>query len=523
MEKIIDQLRASVAKHPHEVAVNFERGRYRYTTVWRRVEEDAERLSGMGIGEGDVVAINLPNVPEAVYLLYACDYVGAIAYFIHPLTPEEQLSGFLQRSRAKALFTLLPLAKAIAAHCPKVRVVALNPYQDGNLPMRALAYLRYHDVGDAFRLSELPRRKAKMSRKSPSDTSIYLNSGGTNGDPKIIMLSSAAVASLACRGFEIIDIKDERQARMYTVIPLFHGFGLAMGVATPLCAGGQVTLDIKFHPKKCIKRMAKGQASIIIGVPALFNALLSNPGFKGQAVRNLIVCFVGGDSVTKQLLDRFDKAVAKEGGKARLFEGYGLTETVTVSNVNTSFACKDGTVGKPLRGIKEKILDPKTHLELPIGEKGELAIAGPSLMNGYFEDEELTRESFITLDGDRYVLTRDLAYLDEDGFLHFCSRLRRVAKVNGVMVLPSELERVALSCKDVYEAYCFAEEDKKHGQLLSLAVSKNRASNLSEEDIAKRLRAAIEQSLPVYYKPKRIIFLPKLPRTAVGKVDQSKF
>lgn len=523
MEKIIDQLQRSVAKHPHEVAINFEHGRYRYSKVWKRVLLDAERLAGMGIGEGDVVAINLPNVPEAVYLLYACDYVGAIAYFIHPLTPEEQLSGFLSKARAKALFTLLPGAKGIANCCPKVRVVALNPYQDGNLPMRALAYARFRDVGDAFRLSELPRKKAERSRKSPSDTSVYLNSGGTNGDPKIIMLSSAAIASLACRGFEIIDIKDERDAKMYTVIPLFHGFGLAMGVATPLCAGGEVTLDIKFHPKKCIRRMAKGQSSIVIGVPALYNALLSCPDFRGKAVRNLIVCFVGGDSVTKQLLDRFDQAVAKEGGKARLFEGYGLTETVTVSNVNTSFAHKDGTVGRPLKGMKERILDPRTHEELPIGEKGELAIAGPSLMNGYFEDEELTRKSFVEIEGERYVLTRDLAYLDEDGFLHFCSRLRRVAKVNGVMVLPSELERVTLSCKDVYEAYCFPEEDKKHGQLLSLAVAKNRASEKTEEDIAKQLRELIEQALPVYYKPKRIIFLPKLPRTAVGKVDQSKF
>ena len=102
MEKIIDQLQRSALKHPHEVAINFEHGRYRYSKVWKRVLLDAERLSGMGIGENDVVAINLPNVPEAVYLLYACDYVGAIAYFIHPLTPEEQQEMLAELEREEA-------------------------------------------------------------------------------------------------------------------------------------------------------------------------------------------------------------------------------------------------------------------------------------------------------------------------------------------------------------------------------------------------------------------------------------
>lgn len=519
--KIYDLLEKTALNQPKEVALVFERARISYGSLLTRIQKDAERLAGLGLGEDDVIAINLPNCVEAVSLLYACDYLGAIAYFIHPLTPDEQLLGYLEKAKAKALFCLNIDAKRIASKV-KSRVIGVNPYSDGNPIMKLLSSLKSGVLGKKA-LARLRKKKAKRSDKPDLAPSVYLNSGGTNGEPKVIMLSSFAIADLSSRGFDIIPIKDGRMAKMYTVIPLFHGFGLAMGVCTPLNAGGQVVLDLKFHPSKAIRRMKNGEATVIIGVPALYNALLNNPGFVGPAAKNLIAAFVGGDSVTGSLLNRFDEACEISGGHCRLFEGYGLTETVTVTNVNTAFASKPRTVGKPLKGIKELIVDPETLKPLEPNQKGEILISGPTLMNGYFGDEELTNKTFVEIEGKRYVRTRDLGSLDEEGYLTFYSRLRRVAKVKGVMVCPADLERVCLEDEAIYECYCYAKKDDELGEALHLALVKNRASSDSSDAILERLFAKIEKQLPIYYRPRSAFFLDKLPRTNVGKVDDAAF
>ena len=523
MEKIFDQLAASASYNPNGVALRFERAAIKYKELLKQVRATANRLAGLGIKENDVVAMNLPNCVSAVYVLYALDYLGAIAYLIHPLTPDDQLSAFLSKAKAKALICLNVDAERIAASCPSVTVLAVNPYSVGNLTMRLLAHWKSGKLKKARYLTSLKEKEAKKSGKDPAMTSVYLNSGGTNGEPKIIMLGSAAIAELASRGHEIVDIEDGRGAKMYTVIPLFHGFGLAMGVCLPIQVAGTAVLDLKFHSKSAIKRMRRNQANIIIGVPALYNALLHNPKFAGKAIKNLVAAFVGGDSVSDSLLDRFDELAEKSGSKCRLHEGYGLTETVTVTNVNSDFSAKRGTVGKPLRGIEELILDLQTGVPLGPNQEGEVAISGPTLMNGYFEDPELTEKSFKTIDGKKYVLTRDLGYLDEEGYLHFRARLRRIAKVNGVIVCPADLERLSLEDEGVYESYCYAVPDPKLGQVLCLVLVKHRSCPDSLQTIERRIRESIDKRLPIYYKPKAIRFIEKLPRTAVGKVDDAAF
>ncbi len=522
MEKIYEQLERSTKRDPKGIALRFEKAKITYEKLFKEVKKTAEKLVALGIQENDVVATNLPNCVTSVYLLYALDYLGAIAYMIHPLTPDQQLDGFLKKAKAKALFCLNIDANRLRK-VVNIPVIAVNPYSVGNPLMKVLSSLKSHLSKKVLSFSSLPLKEAKRSKKDPQDTSVYLNSGGTNGEPKIIMLSSGAIANLASRGFEIINLKSGKEAKMYTVIPLFHGFGLAMGVCTPLEAGGQVILDLKFHSEKAIKRMKKGEVSIIIGVPALYNALLHNKDFKGKAIKNLVAAFVGGDSVTQTLLDSFDECSKDSGGICRLHEGYGLTETVTVSNVNTDFASKKGTVGKPLKGIEEIVISLDDQHVLGPNEEGEILISGPTLMNGYFEDEALTKETFLEINKKKYVRTKDLGFLDEEGYLHFKSRLRRIAKINGVIVCPSDLEKLALEDKGIYEAYSYASKHPRFGEILNLVLVKQKNSSEEEETIQKRILERIHQELPIYYQPKNVFFVEKLKRTAVGKVDDSAF
>lgn len=171
----------------------------------------------------------------------------------------------------------------------------------------------------------------------------------------------------------------------------------------------------------------------------MFEALLKNKNFYGEKLKNIDICFIGGDFIPPSLLQRFNKRLEENGSKAKVFEGYGLTETVTVMSVNTFENNCLGSVGKPINNVKVKILDDD-HNVLNCFEKGEIAISGPTLMNGYLEGES----NFIEIDKERYVLSGDIGYLDDEGFLFFVSRKKRIIKKKGYNIFPLEIENIYL-------------------------------------------------------------------------------
>lgn len=525
MKSIYAHLLDTLREHPNRTAVRFKSKTLSYKGLNQRIQECAAKLVKLGVNKGDVVAVNVPNCLEAVELLFAINYLGAVAYFIHPLTPGGQMVEFLEETNCHLLFCLsLKSEEYTLALGQKAKVISINPYRRVNF-IKAFALdhmskckqtekIDYHHLSKAESIPEYAAYEEKGA-------AIYLNTGGTSGNSKVTVLSNEAVSYLSLLGYSIMNVEDGKGIKILTAIPMFHGFGLAMGVLTPLLCGAQSVLMLKFSSKEAIRLLKANNANVIIGVPALYNAILNNPAFKGEAASNIIVSFIGGDCVPDSLINKWDRTIRTQGGGSHLHQGYGLTETVTVCHVNTDRAYKIGSVGKPLEGIKQLILDPITHEVLPVGEEGEIAIAGPTLMNGYLGggDEDL----FVMVEEEKYLLTKDLGYIDEDGFLYFRSRLKRVAKVNGVGVCPGDLEKLAMSNPDIHEAFSWAVDDKRFGQILMLAIVRSKTSDRSYEEIEFAIQRAIKQKLPVYYKPRRIIFVDALPRTAIGKVDVTKF
>ena len=181
----------------------------------------------------------------------------------------------------------------------------------------------------------------------------------------------------------------------------------------------------------------------IVGVPSLFEALLKDKKFVNNPnIKNIIQTFVGGDFAHPTLQDRLNALLKKHGSNARLLEGYGLTETVTVNCVNRASDERKGSVGKPLLGYKMKIVDLETKKELGPNQDGEIIVTCDAIMNGYLKDEETTNQVLKKDEnGVLWVYTGDLGYMDEDGYLYLKSRLKRVIKVSGVPVFPSEVEK----------------------------------------------------------------------------------
>lgn len=511
-------VQAVAEKDPRLNALYYKGKYFDYATVLRETDALACGLQRQGIRPGDVVTICMPNVPESIYALYAVNKLGAVAHLVHPLAPAAQLEKFMRKSGSKLLMVLsialadyAPLATAL-----QYGIVAVPPARSlGAVKSAVFNWLNRKSIVKAQGVRFYDDLAVKGGHVEPHPyaerTAVYLHSGGTSGEPKIIELSDFSVNALAERVPHILSFMDKLEGTaMLAVLPMFHGFGLAMGVHAPLAYGAVSVLMPKFSTKETLQLLEKGRLNYLIGVPVLYEALLRKPEFSGEKLKNIKIAFIGGDCVQPDLLTRFDTRMRENGSAARLFEGYGLTETVTVCNVNLFNANRAGSVGKPLPGLVCRIVD-ETGRPLPAGEVGEILIGGDTMMTGYLHDADATAATFTELDGVRYVRTGDAGWLDADGYLYFKQRLKRIVKIAGISVYPSEIEAVAGGMPGIAEA-CAIEGKADSKTVIELYLV---GEKLSEEEIC----SAIERELGKYAVPRKIVWLDALPKTLIGKVD----
>jgi long-chain acyl-CoA synthetase len=520
-KSIYDQFHEAALEYPHNLAVRFERKTWSYHQLSHEIDRCARKLLALGIKEKEPIAVSMPNCPEAVYLFYAISKIGAISYNIHPLTPPLMMRSLIQRSGCRFLICLTFSAGGYREVLDNdIRILSVNPYKHIN-PIKYLALkfsiTRTHGVENYRKIK--PVKKDFHANVNDEDDAVYLNTGGTNGEPKIVRLSNAAINSIPLKGYALIG-GEITKIRLLTAIPMFHGFGLEMGIHTPLSFGASTVLMLKFNTKEAIHHIKKGHATVLLGVPALYNALLSRDSFYGPWLKNQVCAFIGGDSVPQSLLDRWNAAMERFDSKARLYQGYGLSETMSVSNVNCVFHDKRGTIGQPLPGLKELIVDPETKQVLPPNTNGEILISGISVMSGYLHDEQNSAGAFITIDGTRYFQTGDYGSMDEEGYLTYKNRIKRVEKINGETVCPSDVEQVALDNPEVYEAYCYGVPNERKGHVLRLLIVLRRGDHpANPETVKAEIYDDLSKRLTANYKPDKIVVIPRLPRTPIGKID----
>ena len=527
MEKnstLYQSLLASSQQFPKRPALIYMGQKIRYQTLINDVHKVAAGLIAYGVKKNDVVSVCLPNIPSAVHLLYAINQIGAIANLIHPLMKLEQMKGVMNETKSRLLFVLdssyqefIPLIK------DGVRVIACSPVSKINFVLKTGYYLQ-----NRHKLKIIPNSDKIISFYGENGyyaydndykkDAFYLHSGGTTGKPKVVALSSFSVNALAANGLDILGINDTNDKYMLAVLPLFHGFGLCMGMHACLAFGACNTLMPKFQSKQVIRYLKKGQISFLIGVPILFEALLRNPAFKGRMLRNLHIAFVGGDFVAPSLLDRFDKHMEKYNSDARLYEGYGLTEVVTVCSVNTKQNHRKGSVGKLLPNLKMKAVDIETKKDLPPGQDGELYITGETMMNGYRFLKDEKDQPFVQDEAGRtWIATGDYGNIDQDGYVYFRQRLKRIIKVAGINVFPNDIEGAVMDLGKVHECAAIAIKDDKLGYAIKLFVVLDR--NFQNLNIDEEIKATIQTRCGIYAVPRQIVYQTSLPKTLVGKVD----
>ncbi|MCH5153675.1 MAG: acyl--CoA ligase [Clostridiales bacterium] len=510
-----DTIKNYYKKDPDSPALLYMGKTFSYAQLFEEIDTAAKKLSSC-VKAGDVVTVCMPNTPECVFAFYAINRIGAIAHMVHPLAPLNALKKFMTAAKSKLLITLSINLNKYAPIAKDYPIISVHPARSLGWIKRKLFDIKVKpyrgDMSgitdyDAVPIGEFPPEP----KRDGNDTGVYLNSGGTSGEPKIIELSDNAINALGNRGLEALDLPDARGMYMLAVVPMSHGYGLTMGVHTTLTYGAVSVLMPKFDAKLTVKLINQNKMHFLVGVPNLYRALLKQKGFNGKGLRNIYVGYIGGDVAPQMLLDEFNNRMKEAGASGRLFEGYGLTETTNVCVVNNYKYNRRGSLGKPFKGLSAAIAEIETSRLLPPGEKGEILISGDTLMTGYLNNPEETIKAFTVIDGTRYVRTGDYGYMDDDGFLYFVQRLKRIIKISGMSVFPRDIESSVMELDGITGA-C-AVEYKDHGKTkIALYLT---GSPVPEQTVKNK----IASDLSHYAMPTIVEFIDAIPLTPMMKAD----
>lgn len=462
-----------------------------FDRFFKEIDRVAAGLYKMGVRQGDVVMVALPNIPQSIIVIYALSRIGAIASMIHPKLSRDEFGDAVDKQHPKVVFLSDINLRAFYPRIADAKCVichfALYDYM--GLPV-GKHFEEYNGDGE--------------------EIMFYMQSGGTFGTPKTVMLSSRATNSMAGNLLHYLDDKFDEKNAMLVVLPLFHGFGLCIGMHASISTNMTAVLQPIFSAKKTTKIIAKNRITTILAVPRMISKLLAYDKFNGDNISSIQDVFVGGDLVGDDLVEEFNRRMVECGGKGKLSPGYGLTESCSVCTV-TKGEYISGTVGRAIDGVKVKIVDDDM-VEVPVGEMGELLLNAPQVMSGYLGDDN-QNSAFVEIEGEQWLKTGDLFKIDKDNNLYFLGRKKRLIKISGMNVFPVEIERIARELPFVGDCACI--EYKVDGKpYIKLLVE----GEITSEQKAKVI-SHIAKRMSHWSIPKVVECVKEFPRTKIGKID----
>lgn len=519
------------------VAYEFQGKKTTYKTFLNKIETLGKAYKNIGIEEGDCVTVCMPNTPQGIDTFYALNRIGAVPAMIHPLSAEGEIAFYVNMTKSKAVLVVdlfyEKVLKALEDVDFPVKVVVAHIKDELPFPLSVLYPLTVKkkpapvpknddSIIDWGNFINGAKKVGKLTNDFPKkeDTAVILFSGGTTGTSKGIELTNMNMNALGAQvasgaGFSMEGL------RMFSVMPLFHGFGLGVGVHTALQAGGTCIVIPQFTIKTYARDVKKYKPNVIVGVPTLYEALLRSDGFDFD-LSFLRGMFCGGDSLSVELKKKVDKFLKEHNATIQVREGYGTTECVTASCITPFDTYREGSIGIPLSDTYYTIVNPSNDTELPYGEEGEICITGPTVMKGYLNNAEETASTLRThKDGRVWLHTGDLGIMDEDGFIYYKQRMKRLIIVSGINVYPSQVENAIDAHPDVLLSCAIGVPDPYKMHVVKAFVVLRQGVEPSEA-IKEEILEYCKKNISRYGVPKEIEFRDALPKTLVGKVAYRK-
>ena len=524
---LVDLLEESFSKYKNDNAYVLMDKFMTYGELDEKSAAFGAYLQSKGLQRGDRVAIMLPNVLQYPVTCAAILRAGFIVVNVNPLYTERELEHQLKDSGAKAIVILENFAsvlQGVVDRTPVEHVIVASMGEMLGFPKGTIVDFVLRNVKKLVPAYSLPgsvKFKAALSQGASmtlekveltrDDVAVLQYTGGTTGLSKgATLLHNTMIAALLASEHWIKPGLDREpisgQMTAICALPLYHVFAFVSCALLATKAGGLCVLIP--NPRDLdatIKEMGKYKFHTFPAVNTLFNGLAAHPEFAKLDFSQLRISNGGGMAVTKAVAERWLQITG-----CPICEGYGLTETCSGITCNpTDTDAFTGTVGLPMPGVEVKMVDDDGK-EVPIGERGEIAIRGPQVMRDYWQQPEATEKAF-TKDG--FFLSGDIGIMEPTGYSRIVDRKKDMIIVSGFNVFPNEIEDVAGSCPGILEVAVVGVPDEKSGEAIKLFAIKS-DPNVTEEDVRKYC----SEHLTGYKKPKYIEFREEFPKTNVGKI-----
>jgi len=521
----------SARKYPRSTALEYQGNKISYARLNEFSNQFANGLTSLGLTKGSKIAIILPNIPQFVICFWGALKAGLTIVPCNPLYREREIEFQLKDSEADAIVVLNNVYnendfyssfEKVRPRLTKIKHVFVTSLTD------FLPSIKKQLAGPVKKIQTLSKPDttslvsflANNSKSEPiptplvpeEDLAVIQYTGGTTGISKGAMLTHINLVSNA-----IMLSKWENGGssdRMLGVTPFFHTYGLTVCLISPTISGMEIVLLPSFHVKEVLETISKHKITTFPGVATMYIAIMNYPELQKYSVGSIRRCVSGAMALPLEVKKKFDSVT---GGN--LVEGYGLTEASPVTHCNPigkGAIVKSGSIGIPIIGTDAKIVDSETGLiDLPMGETGELAVKGPQVMKGYWKNPGETAN--VMRDG--WLLTGDIARMDEDGYFYIVDRKKDMILVSGFNVWPREVEEVLYSHPAVKEAAAVGVRDDFRGEAVkAFVVLKDNSNNPG----ADALRDYCKTQLAPYKVPKIIEFRDELPKSLIGKILRRK-
>jgi len=533
-KSIYDFMIDEVGEDKDYIALNYFENRISYNEFFDNINICARALRSFGVKEKDVVTICLPNMPEAIYAFYACNKIGAIADIIHPLSSPEQINFYLRENKSRFLilvdFNYAKCKDAIATTLV-YKTILVSPKLSMPLSL-SIGYTLTRSIKTKhpsrkekdfmswkeFMLRGVTYNKEFKADMKKNDIALILHSGGTTGTPKGIMITNYNFNALAQQSaVNVIDVRPKD--KIVTILPIFHGFGLGVCVHTPLCLKVETILMPEYEPNRFYKIWKNDKPHVILGVPTLWEGMMSNKKFDSVDMSQLKYIVSGGDYLSIPAETKINEFLHKHGAHVNICKGYGMTESVAATAYTFPGTNEPGSIGIPMVGNSYKICNPETGEELKIGEEGEICVNGPTLMAGYLNNPKETKQILRRhKDGKTWLHTGDIGYIASNGLVFYTQRLKRMIIVSGFNVYPSMIEEVLEKHPAVKKACVIGipHPYKMHVPKAFLILNDEYKDSLK---LKKELKELCKEKLAIYSVPKEFEIRKDLPKTLYSKVD----
>ena len=511
---------------PHKVALEFFGATTTYAELGSQIDRAAEGLRLAGVQAGDRVALILPNCPQHIIAFYAILRLGAIVVEHNPLYTGAELRHMFEDHGAKAAIvwdkisghiTGLP-ADIRPTHIYAVNLIKAMPALTRaalKLPVKKARESREKLEGSApgttswAHLLKSPPIDPDFKRPTAHDVALLQYTSGTTGLPKGVMLTHRNLESNGRMGEAWIQPGDDEC--IYSVLPLFHAYGMTLGVTIAALCRARLVLFPTVDMGLITKAMKKTRPTILPAVPPVYRRLMDVAKEQGISLQGVRYAVSGAMNLPPELVAEWEDA---SGGY--MVEGYGLTECAPLVSCNPlNDTRRAGSIGIPFPSTDIRVVDPETLQDVPLGEEGELWVHGPQCFAGYWKREEDTQKT-ITADG--WLRTGDIVRLDEDYFIQIVDRIKEVIITGGFNVSPTEVETALKQHDSVADAAVVGIPQASGGEMVVAAVIPAEGHAVDEHALREHCYARVTR----YKVPRKIVAVDDLPRSMLGKILRRK-